>query len=312
MNPSPQKKPMVWAAVLHCGLDPGGSAQLPLRESLDSLRRMTYPNFRIVVIDNGSVDGSQAMIRKEYPGVQLVENGSNLGVMGGYNTGLRFGLDHSADWILLLNNDIVVDPEMLTRIVEAAEADPAVGIAGPAMYFHSRPDTFWYAGGRVNFFTGIISHRGLRERDRGQYAVTGETGYMNGCAMLIRRDVVERIGMLDLIFSPMYSEDVDYCLRARKAGYKLLYVPSAKLWHKVSAFSGGGMTPLKTRMKVQHNFIVLKRHARWYHWLTIPWCIGFMTIVFVVKELLKGNFAIIGALLTGFVGVVKKIFTRTS
>jgi GT2 family glycosyltransferase len=302
---------MVWAAVLHCGLDPSGSAQAPLRESLDTLRKMTYPNFRLVVIDNGSVDGSQAMIRKDYPDVALVENGKNLGVMGGYNAGLKYGLEHGADWILLLNNDIVVDPAMLTRLVDAVQAHPETGIAGPAMYFHAQPDTFWYAGGRVNFFTGIISHRGLRERDNGQYGVTEETGYMNGCAMLIRRDVVERIGMLDLIFSPMYSEDVDFCLRAREAGYGILYVPPAKLWHKVSAFSGGGTTPLKTRMKVQHNFLVLKRYARWYHWPTIPWCIAGMTVVFILKELLKGNFGIIVALFAGFGGAVRKIFART-
>jgi GT2 family glycosyltransferase len=303
-----QKPPFVWAAVLHCGLDPTGTARALLRETLDSLRRMTYPNFRIVVVDNGSTDGSQSMLRSDYPGVALVENGRNLGVTEGYNVCLKYGFENGADWVLLLNNDIVVDPEMLSKLCEVTAGDPSIGIAGPAMYFHSKPDEFWFAGGRINYFTGIISHRGIRETDHGQYSRVEETEYINGCAMLIRREVTEKIGYLDPSFSPGYSEDADYSVRAFRAGYRLVYVPGAKLWHKVSAFSGGGMTPLKTRLKVEHNFLVIKRYASWYHWLTIPWCVGAVTLAFVLRELFKGNFRVVIALVRGMGGVIGKFF----
>jgi GT2 family glycosyltransferase len=297
---------MVCAAVLHCGLNPDGSAKQLLRDTLDSLVKMTYPNTKLIVIDNGSTDGSQDMMRKDYPGVELIENGENLGVMGGYNVGLRYGVQQKADWVLLLNNDIVVDPEMLSQMISVGVRDAKVGILGPKTYFYSEPNKIWYAGGNINFFTGIISHRGIREADHGQYDVTEETDYVNGCAMLVRREVIEEIGFLDMIFHPMYSEDADYSLRAHTAGYKLMYVPGAKLWHRVSAFSGGGTTPLKTRYKVEHNFIVLKRYARWYHWLTIPWCVGAITVLFVLKELKSGNFRVIEGLFRGIFLVMHK------
>ncbi len=311
MNPAPGNLPLVWAAVLHYGADREEKAIGLLRETLDSLRRMTYPNFRIVVVDNGSTDGSVAFVKERYPGVEVLENGKNLGVTEGYNAGLRYGLEHGGEWVLLLNNDIVVDPEMLSRLVEASEPDRAAGLSAPAMYYHDTPDLFWYAGGKVNYFTGIISHRGIRTEDRGQYTAPSDTGYINGCAMMVRRAVMEKIGLLDPVFSPGYSEDVDYSIRARKAGFRLLFVPSAKLWHKVSASSGGGMTPQKTRLRVEHNFLVLRRHASWYHWLTIPFCVGGMTIVFVIVQLLRGKVSVVKAMMEGMMSAMRKIIVNS-
>ena len=96
-------------------------------------------------------------------------------------------------------------------------------------------------------------------------------------------------------------------MRVLRAGYRLVYVPQAKMWHKVSAFSGGGLTPFKTKLKVQHSLIFFKRYARWYHWLTMPWCIAALALVFVGKELLRGNFGIVSALVQGFVKAPGKI-----
>lgn len=289
--------PLVYCAVLNY------NGRDLLLETLESLTKMTYSNYKIVVIDNGSTDGSQEAVRIRYPTIELVENNENLGVMAGYNKGLEYGLEKKADWIFLLNNDIVIDPELLTELVKVATTDDKIGLLGPKIYFQSEPNKFWYAGGKINFFTGIISHRGIRELDGGQYDRVEDTDYITGCAMLIKREVIEKVGMLDLIFSPMYSEDADYSIRVKRNGYRLMYVPTAKLWHKVSAFSGGGLTPLKTRYKVEHNFIIFKRYAKWYHWLTIPLCIGGMSIFFIIKELLSGNFSIISALFRGFVNV---------
>lgn len=301
-----EKGYLVYAAVLHYGVNPDGSARQLLRETLDSLRKMTYPGITLAVIDNGSTDGSLQMIKTEYPGIELIENGKNLGVTEGYNIGLKEGLKKQADWVLLLNNDIIADPEMLTEMINVGKGNSKIGILGPKTYFYAEPTKFWYAGGKINFFTGTIAHRGIREVDHGQYDTIEETGYINGCAMLIKREVIETIGFLDMIFHPAYSEDADYSFRARNAGFKLMYVPAARLWHRVSASSGGGMTPLKTRYKVEHNFILLKRYARWYHWLTMPWCVGVGVMVFIIRELLKGNFSIISAFLQGCVSVVRK------
>ena len=291
--------PVVYCIVLTCGLNPDGRVKKLLLDTLDSVTKMTYPNFKVVVVDNGSIDGSQDAVRAAYPDMTLIENGENLGFMKGSNVGLRYALGQKADWTLLLNNDISVDPELLSEMMKVAVSDDSVGIVAPKIYFFSEPNKIWYAGGSINYFTGIIKHLGLREEDHGQYDQTKETGYITGCAILIRREVMEKIGLLDPIYSPMYSEDADFSVRASRAGYKLMYVPKAKLWHKVSSFTGGGLSPVKTRLKVEHNLIFFKRYARWYHWFTIPVCIAFMATLFVVKELFKGNFAIVGALLSG-------------
>ncbi len=293
------RQPLVYNIVLNL------NGREVLKEALDCAMKQTFPNCRTVVIDNGSTDGSQELVRSQFPSVELVEIGKNVGVMEGYNTGLRYGLEHGADWLFLLNNDIVFEPALVTELMRVALETPSAGVLAPKIYYQSEPNKFWYAGGTINYFTGIIAHRGLREEDHGQYDRIEETEYITGCAMLIKREVVEKIGMLDLTFSPMYSEDADFSIRAKRAGYKLMYVPTVKLWHKVSAFSGGGLTPLKTRLKVEHNFIIFKRYARWYHWLTIPWCIGLMTLIFILKELAKGNFSIISSLFRGFTNVAR-------
>jgi GT2 family glycosyltransferase len=143
------ESPSVFAAVLHYGVNPDGSARALLRETLDSLLKMNYPRITLAVVDNGSADGSREMVRREYPGIELIENGANLGVGEGYNVGLREGARRGADWVLLLNNDIIADPGMLSKMIDAGLADPKIGILGPKTYFHSEPATFWYAGRRT-------------------------------------------------------------------------------------------------------------------------------------------------------------------
>ena len=271
---------------------------------------MRYPNFRVIVVDNGSTDGSQESVRSKYPTVKLLENGKNLGFGEGNNVGMRFALEHDAEWLFLLNNDTVVDPDLLTELMDVAVTDEKIGALSPKIYYHSEPNKFWYAGGNINYFTGIVSHRGLREDDRGQYDSVEQTRYITGCAFLVKREVVERVGMFDPVFYPIYSEDADLSVRIERAGYRLVYVPRAKMWHKVSAFSGGGLTPFKTQLKVEHNLIFFKRHARWYHWVTIPWCVGGVAAVFVLTELLHGNFRIVAALMRGFRRALGRIISH--
>jgi GT2 family glycosyltransferase len=270
---------------------------------------MTYPAFKLIVVDNGSTDGSQAAVRDGYPGATLIENGKNLGFGEGNNVGIRYALEHGAGWILLLNNDVVVAPDMLSALMNVAEPDPSIGILAPKIYFHDLPDTIWYAGGKVNYWTGMVSHRGLRQKDRGQFDRAEDTAYITGCAMLIRRTVPERVGLFDPIFFPAYSEDADLSTRTVRAGYRLVYVPQARLWHNVSASSGGATSPLKTRLKVEHNLIFFKRYARWYHWLTIPWCVGSLAFLFVFRQLLRGDFGTVAALGRGFLKAISRLFS---
>jgi len=298
------KTPMVYCIVLNL------NGRILLCETLDSLRKMTYPNFKVIVVDNGSTDGSQETVRTQYPWTELIENGKNLGFGGGNNVGMQYAIEQKAEWIFLLNNDIVVDPQLLSELMSVVVEDDRIGVAGPKIYYHSEPNMIWYAGGTINFWAGVVAHRGLRQIDHGQADITEETAFVTGCAFLVKREALEKVGLFDPAYHPAYTEDADLGERIHRAGYKLMYVPKGKLWHKVSAFSGGGLTPFKTQLKVEHNLIFFKRYARWYHWITIPFCIGAITLIFVLKGLLRGNFSIILALAKGFFGAIGRLFSK--
>lgn len=197
-------------------------------ECLSSVRNIEYPNLEVIVLDNGgSTDGSQEAIRKQFPEVRLIEVQGNRGFAGGNNIALR---EASGDYYLLLNNDTVVDKNVVKRLVEAGESSRDIGITGPKMYLYDRKNVFWFAGGFMQKHYGTI-HRGYGEVDRGQYDRTEDVDIMSGCALMVKKEVVDKIGFLDEEFF-LYYEDADWCLRARKAGYRIVYVPSAVIWHK--------------------------------------------------------------------------------
>lgn len=204
---------------------------------LRSLQQIDYPLYRIIVADNGSSDGSVEAVRSTYPGITVIENGANLGFAAGNNTAIRYAMQNGADYILLLNNDTEVDPRFLSELVEAAEADPTIGIAGSKIYYYSEPKRLWYAGGSINLWKGDTRHVGENELDTGQFDEAKDTDYVSGCAMLIKRRVLEDIGLLDERMF-LYYEDSDYCMRARRHGYRVIYVPGSVIWHKVSSTTG--------------------------------------------------------------------------
>ncbi len=242
-------------------------------DCIRSLQQLTYPRPRILIIDNASQDDSVPAIRREFSSdlntgrIQLHVQERNRGFAGGNNVGIRLSAD--AEYVLLLNNDTTIAPDALDRLVEAAEARPSCGLAGPLIYYFEPRDQIWFAGTEVRLGRGISRHRGIRQKDRGQYHAIESCDAVTGCAMLIRQDVVRRIGLLDERY-PLYSEDTDFCMRARQAGFEILFVPTAKVWHKISAATGGQFNWRKVRLRTYSNFLFLIRHARWYHWLTIP------------------------------------------
>ncbi len=203
-------------------------------ECLRSLERLTYPNYDIIVVDNGSSDGSAEAIHEAFPSIQLLINTENLGFAGGNNVGIRHALGGEADYIFLLNNDTVVNAALLDELVAVAEADPQIGLVGPKIYYYDQSDKLWYAGAREQWLRRIPATVGLDELDQGQYDQVRETAFIYGTAMLIRRRVLENIGLFDERFFA-YHEDADFCMRARQAGYRCVYNPRGVLWHKVSA-----------------------------------------------------------------------------
>lgn len=199
---------------------------------LASLRAVTYRRKRVLVVDNGSSDGSAAAIRAEYPEVLLIESPTNLGYVGGNNLGLRRAHELKAEYALLLNNDTVVAPDFLERMIRVA-VEPTVGMVSPMIYYATLPETLWSAGGKVDWTRGHTQMVGEDQIDNGQFgAEPYETDFVSGCALLIRLAVVDQIGPLDERFFAYY-EDAEWGVRARRAGYRVVNVPGAKVWHKI-------------------------------------------------------------------------------
>lgn len=233
------------------------------RETLDSLARCAVPQgwrAQVIVVDNASSDGSPAAIAAEYPSVELIALPENRRFAGGNNIGIERALAAGADAVMLLNNDVQADPALYERLLLALQQDPSAGAAAPLIYHGAPSDLIWYAGGICEPAFAHTAHRGLRTRDRGQYRSVEATGYLTGCCLLATRQAWETVGMLDERYY-IYAEDADWCLRARAAGYRLLFVPTARLWHQVSASSGGGSNPWKIYQRLRANWTMWSRYA---------------------------------------------------
>ena len=226
-----------------------------LKECLDTVFAQTFKDFEVILVDNGSSDGSAEFVRREYPLARVMENRENLGFVEGNNAGIRRA---KGELLFLLNNDTKSGPEMLGELVTAMASDGKIGVAGPLIYFHSRPNVIWAAGGEMRPYGTQM--RGFNEADRGQYGKQEDVDFVTGCALMARRGVVEKIGLLDRAFWAT-CEDVDWCLSAREAGYRVVFVPAAKAWHKTGGGLGPSMsrTPRETMRRVERNMLYLAR-----------------------------------------------------
>jgi GT2 family glycosyltransferase len=202
-------------------------------ECLESLKCVTYPNFVVVVVDNGSKGADADILEHKYGDyIHLVRNVSNYGFAKGNNIAIEWSLERlDPQYFLLLNNDTVVDPEFLTGLVALSESDDTIGIVGPKIYYHDRPDTIQSFGAKISFRSGATKDRGWKQRDTGQFEREAAVDYVNGCALLVKRKVVEAIGLLDPVYF-CYYEETDFCTRARIAGFRIVVTPKSRIWHK--------------------------------------------------------------------------------
>ena len=234
------------------------------RATLDSLARCRLPEgwaLHLMVVDNASTDGTPAAIAAAYPQVELLALPENRRFAGGNNAGLARAHERGDDPVMLINNDVLADPGLIERLLMALEQTPGAGAASPLIYHAAPTDVVWYAGGRCTPWLAHTSHVGIRERDRGQWRSIEDTGYLTGCCLLATREVWQEVGLLDERYF-IYAEDADWSLRARAAGHRLLFVPTARLWHEVSASSGGAVNAWKIRQRLRANWTLWSAHAR--------------------------------------------------
>jgi GT2 family glycosyltransferase len=200
---------------------------------LKSLQQIDYPNVSLLVIDNASSDDSVAVLRQAYPNVRLLENQANLGFVGGNNQGLEIAAQEGYDYAFLLNNDTEVAPDFLSHLVGVAKSDPKIGIVGPNIYYFTEPRILWSAGGRVDWQSGETTMIGIGLEQSGLGETPYAVDFVTGCALLIKMSVVAQAGPLDKRFF-LYYEETEWCVRVTRAGYRILLVPAAKIWHKIS------------------------------------------------------------------------------
>ncbi len=201
-------------------------------ECLGSLNRLDYDNFEIILIDNGSKESLNFArdIENQFSNlkIELILSEENLGFAGGNNQGIKIALERGTDYVLLLNNDTTVEPDFLKKLIEAGEKNKSYGIFGPVIYYSDEAEKIWFAGGQFNWL-----------KTRGSHIVTKPSGelkkvdYITGCCLLVKKEVIERIGLLSEDYF-LYYEDGDWCLRAQKAGYSCGSVSLAKIYHKQS------------------------------------------------------------------------------
>lgn len=202
------------------------------RRCLDSLERSAYPDLQIIVVDNSSQDGSAERLQEEFPHLSFLVNSTNVGFARGCNVGIREALkDPECAYVLLLNNDATISPGTLQKAVRFAETDPRIGLISGKIFLSDGSNTIWYAGGHIDRWRGRAVVRGFSEIDRGQYETACEVGFATGALMLIKREVIERVGLLpeEYFFG---IEEWDYSLAVRRSGYKLFYVPEFVSYHK--------------------------------------------------------------------------------
>lgn len=232
---------------------------------------------KCVVVDNDSKDGTQKVLKDwklKNMDYKFIEAGKNLGFAGGNNLGIKDALKSGCSYVILINNDLVLSKDLVTKLVEFMDQNPDIGMASPKMYFakgyefhkerYSKEEigkVFWYAGGIIDWNNILSAHRGVDEVDIGQYNQVWQTDFVNGACVIIRREVFDEIGFLDSSLF-LYWEDADFSQRAKKAGFKVVYFPDTCVWHKVSTSTGGSGSSSNDYFLVRNRFYFALRYAR--------------------------------------------------
>jgi len=233
---------------------------------LGSLMKSPYTNHQTIVLDNASSDGSVQAISEAFPRAQIISLHKNLGYAGNNNVGIQAALDAGAEWIFVLNEDIILDPYAISHLIEAGMQDNTIGVVGPLVYHYHEPRVIQSAGGAFDR-NWLSSHYGQNEPDLGQFERVREVEWVSGCAMMLRRSAIESSGVIDERFF-YYWEETEWCVRIRKHHWKIVFAPQAKIWHK-GVQPNYQPSPNVTYYATRNRFLLLSSHqAPWYAWLS--------------------------------------------
>lgn len=232
------------------------------KEAINSLLLSTYSPSQIIVVDNGSTDGSIEKLQRDFKHnnqVKFILNQTNLGFAKGINIGISYALSQGADFIFILNNDAIIDKDCISVLLKEMRKDETIGIAGPRIFYYKNSQKIWHGGGYFSYLkSGVIipeKNKFENKCDISRKQIT----FLTGCSMLIKREVFVKIGLFDEDYF-LYEEDVDFCLRAIRAGFKLIYVPAGKVWHKIENIAKDRTSPFIMYHMAKSRLIMLRKN----------------------------------------------------
>jgi len=260
-----QDQPLVWVITLNW------NGREWLGACLTSVLAMDYPNFRVLVVDNGSEDDSVAIVKRQFPSVAVLELGRNLGYSGGFSRGLECAHSQRAAYFLVMNNDTVIDPRALSALVETAGVSPRAGFVSGKVYFFDEPDVLQTVGKKEDPILWNGDHIGAGERDKGQYDEVAERPFLDDIFTLVSAEMYEEIGGYNRQLF-LQCEEFDWQARAKRRGWRFYYTPEAKLWHRVSMSMGGKGNPVGRYFDTRSAMVVMAAYSgsrgflRYYVW----------------------------------------------
>jgi len=315
-------RPKIFAVILNY------NAGKDTVECLKSLLNVSYENLNLVVLDNNSPDNSMDYIKewfenreipfdfcdlsvegfesfsgKDNSKITLIQTGTNKGYGHGNNIGIKYALKNGADYVLILNNDTVVSPDFIKPLLDTCRNDGNVGVAGGKIYFSDKPDTIWFNGGAFHEWTGKVEHFNFKEKDVGQIPPK-EITFITGCMWLVPRQVFEKVGFINEEYF-MYVEDLEFCYRVRKAGYKLAVNPESRIWHKIGGSSDGHLSPFSVFWTGKNTVLFIRQNYNSFIKKIVA--VSFVIIHGFFKFAKKRNMKLLKSFLKGsFYGIVQR------
>jgi len=250
--PLDEINPKLWVVI------PTYNRSLDLVACLDSLMSASINLEQVVIVDNHSQDDTIVTVQNKFPSTHLISLDENLGATGAANIGFDFALEHGADYVLRQDSDTIVDKNFIKPLIDVGESDPDIGIISPKIYYYEPPDEIWYAGVDSQPFIFGTTNEHRHEKDRPENSQQREVDYIWAASMLIKSEVLRKTGGFDTDFF-VYHEEINFCERVKKLGYKLIYVPNSYVWHKVGSAANNAWTTYNWN---RSKMLLYRKHAR--------------------------------------------------
>jgi GT2 family glycosyltransferase len=273
-------------------------------QCLRSFRGIEYSNVKLILVDNGSNDGTEEAVKAEFPGIYLVKSSENKGAAGGKNLGIKYANSNfDYDYLLTIDNDTIVEKNFLRPLVEALEAHPEAGLASPKLHQIGQKNVICSAGGsNVNFYTGSTRSRGHGQRDYGQYDDCETPNCIPNGIVLIRPEVILQCAGFDEAFNPYGPEDLDFAFRAKAAGFSFRFVPGSLVYHKGTKTGFYAYTPAYAAIKGRNLKLFVKRHSTACQRICFHILLPFLGVRTLIREILNGNLLAPLYFVRGFLG----------